>query len=260
MTAGQQGCDLASGGGDRTIELWLVDRDRLAGPLAGIDAHWHILPPDELARAAAMSTATDAMRWRRGRIALRLILAARSGPDTARSSFALMSGGRPALPAGTLDFSLSDAGSMLLIGLSCAGRIGVDIEVPRTLEMSPKRIARLIAAADGLAGTSDNAVHSTSPLQAWTRIEAFAKATAPSLASCLSALGTAGHAGHPSSLEELRARAEDVRNQAGILVRDLTLADGLRGAVAVPSAVEHVPAVRQLDEADLRAFADQASR
>ncbi len=240
------------------IELWLVDCVRLAEPLSHIETRARLLPPDECERAARILDPEDAVRWRIGRIALRVLLAVRANAKPARSSFHIEAGGRPVLAGADLDFSISDTGSVLLIALSRAGRVGVDIEVERELKMAPHRIARLIVASNGLVGPEGTALDERAATQGWTRIEAYAKATAPSLAACLSNLGTAGHRGHPITHDELRDRAQALRIAAGVTVCDLTLPDHLVGAAALPIALAaSAPKVRLLDEVALGAFADR---
>jgi 4'-phosphopantetheinyl transferase len=239
------------------IELWLVDCSRLAEPLSHIEKQARVLPPGELERAARIVDPEDAARWRTGRIALRVLLAARANAQAARSSFRIESGGRPVLVNADLDFSISDTGSQLVIALSRAGRVGVDIEAERELKMAPHRIARLIVASNGLVGPEGTQLDERAATQGWTRIEAYAKATAPSLAACLSSLGTAGHRGHPITHDELREGAQRLRIAAGVAVYDLSLPDQLAGAVALPIALgSNTPKVRLLDEAALGAFAD----
>ena len=215
------------------VALYLVDCDRLAEALDAVEGRQHLLPSGEHQRAEMISPPPHSARWRCGRIALRLVLSRYIGAALARTPFLASPQGRPSVAGAAIDFSLSDSGPMLLIAVSQAGRIGVDIEQPRTLKMAPERIARLVAASKGLTDSAEE----VSPTQAWTRIEAFAKAAMPSLAACLSALGTAGHRGHPQSLAELEARASAVRAGANVTVQDLALGECLSGAVAMSVAV-----------------------
>ncbi len=218
------------------VELWLIDCDQHADALAQIEQQKRLLPAGELHRAGLKRIATDAQRWLSGRIALRLLLESRLGVEQARAEFIIAPGGRPSLAGNAPDFSLADSNSWLLIGLSRIGRIGVDIETLRPVMLSKERAGRLVTAANGLTGEHAPALGEDGILAAWTRIEAFAKATATSLAACLSALGTAGHAGHPKTHGELEARAARMRIGAGVAVADLGLPGGLLGAVAVPVA------------------------
>ncbi len=248
-TAGPSAFDERAG--PVTTALYLIDCNGLAAALDAIETRLSLLPSSECQRADTISPHIQSVRWRCGRIALRLILNRHGGSNLARTPFLASPQGRPSLVASTIDFSLSDSGSMLLIAISHSGRIGVDIEQPRTLKMAPERIVRLVTASKGLVGQADD----VSPTQAWTRIEAFAKAAMPSLAACLSALGTAGHRGHPQSLVELDERARGVRADAGVTVYDLELGHNLCGAVALTSIARgQIPAVCVVDLAMLELF------
>ena len=242
------------------IELWLIDRDAQAPALADIERRSPLLPPGEREQAARKVDRTDAARWLNGRIALRLLLKPRIGARAARLPFGVMGGGRPLIADCDLDFSLSDRGSMLLVAFSRVGRIGVDIESARPLNISPVRIARLVAAANGLAGEHCRQLIDPDMVVAWTRIEAFAKATADSLAACLSMLGTAGHIGHPATLDELRRHAARTRYDAAVSVRDLDLPHGLVGALATPVAAANVNLrIQILDHHELSALAERTN-
>ena len=218
------------------VELWLIDCDQQADALAQIEQQKRLVPAGELYRAGLKRDPTDAQRWLSGRVALRLLLESRVGSEQARAEFIIAPGGRPSLAGNALDFSLADSNSLLLIGLSRIGRIGVDIETLRPVKLSRERAGRLVTAANGLTGEHAQALGEDGILAAWTRIEAFAKATATSLAACLSALGTAGHTGHAKTQGELDAHAARMRIAAGVTVADLDLPGGLLGAVAVPVA------------------------
>ncbi len=231
------------------IELWLLDRDAHAATLAGIEVGRQLLPSAERERAATKIDRADATRWLNGRIALRLLLERRVGARAARTPFLVNSSGRPVIAGCELDFSLSDSGSMLMIAMSRVGRIGVDSETIRSLKMAPVRVARLVAASNGLVGGRSRQLTDGNVVEAWTRIEAYAKATATSLAGCLSSLGTAGHIGHPTTIGELYEHAERMRIASGVSVHDLALPDGLVGAVVLPvAAVGLKPEVRILNE------------
>ena len=220
--------------------LWLVDRHAAAGTLETLERECLRLSADDIARANTMAALADERSriWRAGRIALRIIL---EGVMTAsgskaravqlrRAPFDMTAHGQPSLPDVPFIFSQSDAGPYLLIGVSSQGWIGVDIEQPRSFVMSPTRQARVIAAARGLVGTDD--AEPLSLLQAWTRIEAFAKARGPSLARVLTELGLIGVAPGDDDNFGLASRAAALLN--GLQVHDLSLPDGLIASIALP--------------------------
>ncbi len=77
-------------------------------------------------------------------------------------------------------------------------------------------------------------------MQAWSRLEAFAKARGSGLARLLADVGVRGGSSTPARVE---AAARRVVGEAGLKVRDLTLPPGLYGAVTVGEAAS-VPRVR----------------
>jgi 4'-phosphopantetheinyl transferase len=240
--------------------LWLVDRVKLRSALEAIESAAPHLAENENVRAAAL-VASDADRgrnWRAGRIALRVILGhicrthcddgRRLAARLNRQPFGVTAHGEPMItgsPPFPLVFSQSDAGPHLLIGISTRGRIGVDIEVPRSMVMSGPRQALVIAAAEALAASSVAADNSPPPniLQAWTRIEAFAKARGPSLARVLTELGLIG--APRTTGDRSVSPVSAVVPISGLQTRDLTiyqaslagssLPGGLVGAFARPT-------------------------
>ena len=229
------------------IELWLIDRQALEEDLSKLEIQAPTLSGDEIARAAAMADSRTGAFWRAGRIALRLLLQHRCGRQVRRKPFAVDPSGRPFLADSNLDFALSDSGAHLLIALSTIGRIGVDIEQPRLLRMTPERVARLVSAAQALGGGA------ATPLQGWTRIEAFAKATGPSLAAVLARLGVQGHAGGKLDHAAIRERSSRALAASGLHVVDLSLPSGLAGAIAIPRDMPPAP-VRVLDHGTIAAL------
>jgi phosphopantetheinyl transferase len=217
------------------MQVWLADRDALAEIAATIEHDLKLMPEDELIRASGLSDPAAADRWRAGRTILRLCLAANFGSSNARLPFGSTGRGAPRLANERAYFSISDSGSHLLIGVSRSGQIGVDIERRRIIDITARRADRLIAAAQGLANQPFDDRCPLSLRQAWTRLEAFSKATAPSLAACLSDLGTAGHVGHPPTPAAVWTQAVSVRVKAATHVYDLSLPHDLAGAVAGPA-------------------------
>jgi phosphopantetheinyl transferase len=184
--------------------------------------------------------------WRAGRIALRESLARTiSGADRAeaeplsRRPFELTASGEPSLPDAPVAFSQSDAGPFLLIGVTFQGRIGVDLEQCRSFVMSPARQSRVIAVARHL---DCNGCEPLSLLQAWTRIEAFAKARGPGLARVLTELGLIGVATEC----DIHARAAAVVVGSGLLTHDLSMPHGLVASIARPRGMV-VPPLKLFD-------------
>ncbi|MEQ1614981.1 MAG: hypothetical protein ABL904_19710 [Hyphomicrobiaceae bacterium] len=233
----------ASGEFVAAVELWLLDRDMTADRLAAIEAATCRLSEDEINRVAAMSDRQQARLWAAGRTALRLLVEGRCGPSIRQQPFQYTPTGRPTIASSDIDFSVTDSGPYLLIAIACKGRIGIDIEQPREIKMPQERIDLIVAAGEGLAGFA------AAPLQSWTRIEAFAKATAPSLASALAMLGVQGHGEGRLEVRQVHERARQARIDAAVDVHDIPLPQALFGAVACHSSPP--PSVRILDIATI---------
>jgi phosphopantetheinyl transferase len=190
----------------------------------------------------AVETGVGDNVWRAGRIALRVILERVANEinnsladQICRQPFDLTAHGEPSMHGVPFSFSQSDAGHYLLVGVAGHGRIGVDLERPRSFAMSQMRQARVIAVACYLS--DQHASQPPSLLQAWTRIEAFAKARGPSLARVLTELGLIGVNAESCRLSGV----PDVIRDSGLQIQDLRLPDGLVGAVARPAGVQTPP-------------------
>lgn len=242
---------LASG----LLETWLVDLEALTAALLAIEVTAKFVSADEKTRAGGMTGLNRADRWIAARVALRVLLERRGGACCRGQSFVHAPGGKPALANSGLAFSVSDTGRFLLVGLYSHGRIGVDIEAPRRLNTPPHRIALWIAAGAGLSGgaaTDHCEIGTAAALAAWTRIEAFAKARGPTLASSLSDLGMIGTGNRVRSPDKARVRAQTVINATGLAVYDLAMPTGLYGSIALEAdGASTAPAVRVLDHAAL---------
>ena len=108
-----------------TGKLYAVDLETGSYELA-----FDLLSEDEKKRAAAFHFERDRRRWVAARGALRRLMGRRLARDAREVEFAVEAGGRPFLRGleGRLDFNLSHAEGMALIGICEGGRVGVDIE------------------------------------------------------------------------------------------------------------------------------------
>ncbi len=197
------------------------------------------------------------MRSRRRRtahIALRALLLQRLEPTVARRALAPRPQGKPELPGSSIELSLSHSGHHALIGLSHIGAIGVDLEAPRAMPMSPPRREAIVNAGIAVGGGSPlpGGTESARTLAAWVRLEAVAKATGEGIGRLLTRLGTRpGHA--PIVAAKLEAMPQAL---------DLVLPASLVGAVATGSAVglTGVPDVRAFAVEDLARAVSMTAR
>ena len=213
----------------------------LAKALTALDAAERASPRlshDQVARFENLRAARgddEAGLWRAAHIALRIVLERYAGIGAAGQAYAIEPGGRPRLVLSALGgvaphFSLSHAGGYALIAVSHAGPIGVDLEVTRTITVSPERRQRIETAATLLAPAQPLPVENDPRfLQAWVRLEAVAKASGLGIGRILTEAGVVG--GNATDASGRRA-ASDTTEGAAIDVRDLTLKGGCFGAVA----------------------------
>jgi 4'-phosphopantetheinyl transferase len=163
-------------------------------------------------------------------IALRILLERVAGAGVRRIGYEVSPSGKPSLPGSALAFNLSHAAGHALVALASPGPAGVDIEAAdRRLGPLLARRGRIEAMAVVLAG--GRALTATSAtLQAWVRLEAFAKADGRGIGLLLTRLGIMGHAIGDNEAER---RATDLlRQEVAVAIDDLEVAPGFIGALA----------------------------
>ena len=123
-----------------------------------------------------------------------------------------------------------------MIGLAAAPPVGVDLERTRPLNVARRRREEICAAAMSVAGAPlPHAEPDRALLQAWVRLEAFAKARGLGLARTLADLGLCG-TGYPRPCPaQIEAAALHLARQTGLTVADVGLPRSLQGAAAVRS-------------------------
>jgi 4'-phosphopantetheinyl transferase len=142
-------------------------------------------------------------------------------------------GGKPRLRSGRPTFSLAHTGSFALIGATQAQAIGVDLEETRTVGMSQRRREEILAVGAGFVGWPvEDARSEVAVLQAWCRLEAYAKARGQGISRLLTELGLREARGRQVALDAIEATARRIVSEAGLSVCDLKLPPGLHGAVA----------------------------
>jgi 4'-phosphopantetheinyl transferase len=221
-------------------EIWLLDVARSGPALAELERDAPRLTAEDRRRANCLKDPRDGRERLATLTALRLLLERFTDAHAARQPFVAGPAGKPALPGGKIQFSLSHIEGYALIGLTRSGTIGVDLERERPLRLSTRRRTDLIAAAKGLAGRP---LAGASPdacfLQAWCRIEAFAKAHGGGIGRTLADLGL--RSGTPRTPADIEATARRSARDAGLIVRDVPLGDGLYAAIALEKAARLRP-------------------
>ncbi|MGE8943263.1 4'-phosphopantetheinyl transferase family protein [Leptospira interrogans] len=226
------------------LDVWLVDLHRCASALHALELASPRLSDDENVRA--QTKGDDGGNWRAQRIALRILLERYVGPEVRGKAFATGAKGKPQL-AGSSDihFSVSDCGPFALLAIARGGAIGVDIERPRALRLSNARRTAIVTAAgvvqsgnwpSGVRGDADD---DTTVLQAWVRLEAWAKARSTGIGALLSDLGIWGSACATTTGISPGARAMEILRLERTEITDLALPHRLQGALAC--ALSHGP-------------------
>jgi 4'-phosphopantetheinyl transferase len=241
-------------------ELWLVDLERAAPVLEAIEQAEPRLSADDRARTHQLADPRERRHRLAAYVALRIALERIAGPQQVRGiAFVRFGGGKPRL-AGQVEFSLSHNGGTALIGVTGRGYIGVDLESQRPVRVSLLRRQLIVAAGDGLAGAPLASASDAAFLQAWSRLEAFAKAKGRGLARLLEDVGVRGEGSHAVTPARVEAAARRMITEACLAVHDLELRPDLYGAVAAePFAA--IPPVRSfpLDHPGIERLASRAA-
>ncbi len=220
------------------IEIWLVDLEKSAEALEKLEGDARRLAADEYGRINAIND----LRERRHRLAaytaLRVVLERIAGPGVRGLPYVHRPGEKPRLDLGGAEFSLSHVDGLALIGVSSALPLGVDLERMRPVKMAARRLVEISAIGAGLSDRPLPALGTERTfLQAWVRLEAFAKARGRGLAQTLADVGVRGRERRLFSPADLEIRARRLAHDAGITVHDVKLSPTLHGAVGAPRGV-----------------------
>jgi 4'-phosphopantetheinyl transferase len=163
---------------------------------------WSVVLGESANEAAAVTLTEEERAWaRRGRgpvarhrmlrrAALRCVLAQYGSGPAAAVSLTTDAAGRPrahgaGLPA-ELRFSATSNGGRCMVAVTAAGLIGVDLErlcpVPEAASVAHRHLGAAVAAR---VARLDGAARDRAFLEAWTRLEAYVKATGHGLARAL---------------------------------------------------------------------------
>ncbi len=213
-------------------QLWLIDLDRSAAGLFDCEAACPRLAPDEIAHLQAIPDPDNQRLRRAAHIAQRLILERLFGPEFRTVVLPRDSLGRPHLPPNlTGSVSLAHTSNFVLIGASRAPRIGVDLEAPRVIPMTRARRDIIEAAAASLSQQALPLAPDARFLQAWTRLEALAKADGRGIGHVLTAIGAVGQPRGTSNPALTRAAAK-IAASHGLRTHDLDAGPALYAAIA----------------------------
>lgn len=231
----------------QNLELWCVDLAAAAPALQAVEARTPRLSAADETRASAFSDTGVRTEWRAAHIALRLVIERAAGARWRGAAFARRERGKPCLEGVPIDFSLSHAPGLALIGIARGGLIGVDVERTRAVRIDTARRASIREAGSGLCAARLPSEGDAGFLQAWVRLEAYAKAEGCGIGRLLTRLGIFGAGARaPETVLQARERAAALLADGAVAsVCDLQLGSGIYAAVAcgggAPTPVRWLP-------------------
>jgi 4'-phosphopantetheinyl transferase len=215
-------------------ELWLVDLRKSGPALRSLERVAPSLSADDRARIRRLADPGERRQRLATYVALRILLARAAGRRVRRAHFSRGSRGKPRLAGAGVDFSLSHAAGLALIGVARAHCIGVDLEAKRPLRMSQRRREEVLAVGAGVSGLpAGDVMDDAAVLRAWCRLEAFAKALGLGIDALLAELGLRKSSGRALQLAAIETAARRMAGAAKVSVRDIALPAALHGAVAL---------------------------
>ena len=203
-----------------TICIWKVQ-------LGEESALWEqLLSPDERERAQQFRRPRDQREFVVCRGALRLLLGTFAGRDPAALRFAYGAHEKPALEDEACSFNVSRSHRLAAIAITSAGRIGVDLERVRPVDVDALADEYLPAADRAILSRVAPADRARAFFALWVRREALVKATGGGIVV-------------PAD------RA--VPEADGLWLRDLDLAPGYCAALAADGDRDREVVIRDLD-------------
>ncbi len=214
------------------LQIWLADLEALASALEAAEARHGLLALSE--RDWLAQSPPQSRRWRRlARIGLRIALARAGAADARAGEFQADANGKPSLPGTALAFNASHAGGVALFVISAHGPVGIDLESERTVALGERRRAMIEIAASALL----RGRHPTAFLQAWTCLEAFAKARGTGIGALLTELGITAAGTKQLTDAEIRARAAATLASSPLEIRPLEVPATFYACVAAPRPI-----------------------
>jgi len=226
----------------RGLELWCADLRTVGPALREAERRTPRLSDWERQNARAFADAALGAEWLAAQVMVRLLLERAVGAEWRTAPFVRSAHGKPHLEGAPVAFSLSHVPGLALIGVGTRGPIGVDVERARPVRVRAPRRNRILEAGAALnVAQALPAGEDARFLQAWVRLEAFAKAQGCGIGRLLTRLGIVGD--RAVARDDLAARIGAVRVEAqGATPYDLSLGAGLFAAAALGPA-QTVPEV-----------------
>jgi 4'-phosphopantetheinyl transferase len=215
-------------------------------------AHLALLGAGEIERARQYRLAADTDRVLLGAVLLRLAAARHLGSQPAGLAIDRTCGrcgaqhGRPQLPGSGLHASVSHSGDVVVVALTAAGPVGVDVEAVRAIDFAPVADSVCTPAERGDVRTAAGFY------TCWTRKEAVLKATGEGLSRPMTDLQVSPPGAAPVLLRLGSTTLPPCQ------LADISVGDGYRACVAV--LTQERVAVTTLDASALLAAGSSCSQ
>ncbi len=209
-----------------TVDLYYANMD---DPLLDVAVLAGLLSAEERERAARFRFERHRRHYVIGRSALRGLLGSLLDCDPADLPLLTESEGKPVVPGGVA-FNVSHSAEHLLIGIAHEGRLGVDVElkksIPDAMDLACGNFADDEVAVLEMLSASER---SEAFLRIWTRKESLLKALGKGLSMPLNQVSMQSGEGQNNQLMNSRNDSIDPRQWC---VRSVGLRDDLEVAVA----------------------------
>lgn len=229
------------------IQIWTARLDSLS--LAEMKELEASLDSTERARAARFHFEPDRKQYIASRGLLRHLISNVLEKPTESLAFEYGAQGKPALTSAfsserTLHFNVSHSAGWAMFALAWDREIGIDLESASRLTRSGNDLSRLaskVLSARELSvwqALPDPAIRGAAFLRAWTRKEAFAKATGRGLFDTLGSIEVALDAAAPQSSLTLRLPESQGAKDHSFVLYDLVAPEGFVAALAIAQTPE----------------------
>jgi 4'-phosphopantetheinyl transferase len=229
------------------VQIWTAQLESLSpAEIAELSAS---LDSAERARAARFHFERDRRHYVASRGLLRRLLGAVLDTPASALAFEYGAHGKPALTAAfaqdrILRFNLSHSAGWAMFALAWDHEIGIDLESATRLKRDVNGLtglaARVLSARELVIWQAlpDGAKRDAAFLRAWTRKEAYAKATGQGLFDELIAIEVALDAATPKSSLTLRSSPLESEIPRHWVLHDLSAPEGFAAALAVEQKLE----------------------
>jgi 4'-phosphopantetheinyl transferase len=220
--------------GEGEVQVWCFSLDAEESDL---EAAWQVLASEERARAMQLPRGGPQERFALARAAVRRLLAHHQQVSPHAVRFSYGEHGKPFVEG--LELSLSHAEAQLLVAVSAAGPLGVDLERNRPFAGLERMVEHFFAPPERAFVLGCGQPEQTRRfLSLWTRKEAYLKAVGLGLSVSPAGINVLDLENGSPHLESSDRRTERFR------LLDLELGEHLTGALALSSRIATITRVQ----------------